>query len=349
MQSRFLPPARKTESCFVRRPAYVPEMILITGATGFVGTQVVRECVARGFPVRLLARKPEKAQALAGETGAEVVAGDILNRASLREACQGMKAVIHLVGIIFEHQKSTFERIHVEGTANVVGAAAEAGVSRFLQMSAIGSRSTAPSRYHRTKFEAEQIVRQSGLDWTVFRPSIIYGPQDQFVRLFSRLMDPPLCLLNFNCLPLPFKGKSIMQPVPVECVARAFATALTRSCSVGKTYELCGPGLRFEEMIQAIARAKGLTPAVLDTPLPAIPFYLPFFAIRGQRPVLIALPGELARIMAWIVEHFSPVAIMNSDQMLMLQEDQQGNPQPAREDLDIDVPAFCEQVKACLN
>jgi len=314
--------------------------ILVTGGTGFVGRHVVGELTRCGHRVRVVARKPEKAARLQQATGCEVVAGDVLDPESIRKAAEGVSAVVHLVGIIFEQGKSTFERIHVEGTRNVVEAAKAAGATRYLQMSAIGSRALSPSRYHRTKWEAEEIVRNSGLDWTIFQPSVIYGRNDQFVQLFSALMEAPLSCLTLNCLPLFFDGKPKMQPVPVTCVAGAFGAAVARPAAVGKTYELCGPQVELRKMISGIAEAKGLKPVELHTPLPVVPFYLPFYLLSGRRPVLVGVPGELARIGAWVVEHFSPVAIMNSDQMLMLQEDQEGDPGPARSDLGIEVPVF---------
>ncbi|MEM6885226.1 MAG: complex I NDUFA9 subunit family protein [Verrucomicrobiota bacterium] len=315
-------------------------MILVTGGTGFVGRHVVAELCKRGHDVRVLARKPAKAKPLQELTGCEIAYGDVLKPETLPAACQNVTAIIHLVGIIFEIGDATYERIHVEGTRNMVQAAEAAGIKRFLQMSAIGTRPLAPSRYHQTKWLAEDFVRESDLDWTVLRPSVIYGRQDQFVRAFSMLMDFPFSLASFGALPLPYKGKSLMQPVTVTAVAEAFVNALTRQSAVSKTYELCGPQISMADMLAAIAEAKGLKPVQLDVNLPAVPFFLPYYFLKRQQPVLFQVPGEIMRIAAWMVEHFSPVAVMNTDQMLMLQEDQNGDPTPAAEDLGINVPDF---------
>src|SRR5207237_1119041 len=96
-------------------------------------------------------------------------------------------AVIHLVGIISKVGRNTFENVHTQGTQNIVTSAREAGIKRFVHMSALGSRANAVSRYHQSKWAAEEAVRRSGLDYTIFRPSIIYGPKDHFVNLFDKM------------------------------------------------------------------------------------------------------------------------------------------------------------------
>ena len=127
--------------------------------------------------VRALVRSSVRAVMSFGPNASpqELVPGNIHDPASLRTAMQGVDAAIHLVGIIGELSRNTFDRVHMEGTRNVVKAAQDAGVSRFIQMSALGSRPDAVSRYHRSKWAAEEIVRQSGLAFTIFRPSIVYG------------------------------------------------------------------------------------------------------------------------------------------------------------------------------
>ncbi len=301
---------------------------------------MVGELSRRGHQVRVLARSEAKAERLQKITGCEIAYGDVLKPETLPAACDGVTAIIHLVGIIFENGKATFERIHVEGTSNMVNAAHAAGIHRFLQMSAIGTRPLAPSRYHQTKWLAEDFVRESDLDWTIIQPSVIYGQQDQFVRAFSTLMDFPFSLASLGAMPLPYKGTSLMQPVTVTAVAEAFVNALSRVASLHQTYELCGPQISMADMLCAIATAKGLDPVKLDVNVAAVPFYLPYYFLQGKRPILFPVPGELMRIAGWLVEHFSPIPVMNTDQMLMLQEDQNGNPEPAHKDLGIVVPDF---------
>ena len=135
-----------------------------------------------------------------------------------------------------------------------------------------------------------------------------------------------------------------MQPLTVTAVADAFASAVGNSKSVQQIYDLVGPHISMEDMLKEIALAKDLKPITIEAALPAIPFHLPFYLVSGKCPILVPIPGEIARIAAWMIEHFSPVAIMNSDQMLMLQEDQRGDGEPAQKDLGISVPPFAEGI-----
>src|SRR5262249_17805837 len=151
--------------------------VLVTGATGFVGTEIVKQLRLAGYPVRILARTRP------ADLHLEFQRANITKADSLAGACTGIDAIIHLVGIISEVGEQTFGRVHTEGTKNLVAAAQHAGVRRFVHMSALGTRSGAVSRYHRSKWAAEEAVRASKLDYTIFRPSLIYGPGDHFVNL----------------------------------------------------------------------------------------------------------------------------------------------------------------------
>ena len=186
--------------------------VLVTGATGFVGREVVRQLRKGGQAICILARSrtSARAQEAVSSYGAEVYVGDVLDAASLDGALSGMDAVIHLVGIIIEVGESTFENVHSRGTGNIVAAARQAGVKRFVHMSALGTRANAASRYHQTKWAAEELVRRSGLDFTIFRPSLIYGPEDQFVNMFARIirLSPVVPLIG--------SPSARFQPVAVE-------------------------------------------------------------------------------------------------------------------------------------
>ena len=149
--------------------------VLVTGGTGFVGTHLVNRLLHRGHAVAVLARSPEKTRNRYNRP-VEAVSGDVLDPASLAAAAAGREALIHLVGIINEKGNQTFDRMHREATENAVAAAKAAGIRRYLHMSAMGSSEDSPSAYGRTKAAGEKAVRASGLDWTIFRPSIIFGP-----------------------------------------------------------------------------------------------------------------------------------------------------------------------------
>jgi NADH dehydrogenase len=233
-------------------------MILVTGGTGFVGRDVVRTLRTRGLPARLLVRHPGKARKLFPDPGIELAQGDVRNAASLESALEGVSAVIHLVGIISERRQASFETMHTQATWNVVTAMQRAGVTRLVHMSALGTRPHARSRYHQTKWDAEEIVRASGLAWTIFRPSIVYGPQDHFVNLFATLASWPMDLLQLYSLPLLGSGESKLQPIAVDQVSHAFVSALSDGRSVGQTLDLCGPeAVSFRVLMETICQTLG--------------------------------------------------------------------------------------------
>ncbi len=277
--------------------------VLVTGGTGFVGREILRELRDAGHGAFLLARKPDSAaaRAIAREFSATIRAGDILNPDSLANACHGIDAVINLVGIISEVGKQTFEKVHTRGTRHIVAAAQSGGVQRFIQMSALGTRANAAARYHQTKWAAEEIVRGSGLDWTIFRPSIIYGAGDGFVNLFARLSR------YSPVVPLIGGGRMRFQPVAVENVARAFVKSLNEPRAVGQTFELCGQEvLTLAEIVDAI------------------------LAVTRRRRVKLPLPFGVARVQAALLEFVCGQLLgqappLNRDQVQMLREDNVGD------------------------
>ena len=234
--------------------------------------------------------------------GVELREGNVLDAASLLAAMQGADAVIHLVGIISEIGEQTFENVHTRATQNMVRAAQVAGVLRFLHMSALGTRLNAASRYHQTKWAAEQAVSNSTLDWTIFRPSVIYGPQDGFVNLFARLAK------SSPILPVMGAGRALLQPVAVEDVARCFARALGEPRSIRETFDVCGPDrLTMPQILGAI------------------------LAATGRKRLIVRVPIELAKVLAASLEFVYPRLLgkappLNRDQLIMLQEDNVGEP-----------------------
>ena len=162
-------------------------MILVTGGTGFVGRNIVRLLVVKGQKVRCLVRESSPRNVLDG-LDVEFCTGDILVPGTLKEALQDIDTVIHLVGIIKEIKGSTFERIHSEGTKNILEAARNAEVKKYIHMSALGTRPGGISRYHKTKWLAEEAVRNSGLKYVILRPPIICGADDEFVNMFAKMI-----------------------------------------------------------------------------------------------------------------------------------------------------------------
>jgi len=262
--------------------------VAVTGGTGFVGKSIVNDLVGHGHEVRVLSRKNP------GNLPDNTVhyKGSVITGEGLDALVKGADAVIHLVGIIRENGKNTFEAVHHYGTVNILRSSLNAGVARYLHMSAMGTREGATSVYHRTKWAGEIAVRASGLDWTIFRPSIIFGPEDAFVNMLSDIMKwTPV-------MPVIGGGKSLMQPVHINDVAAAFRTSLEPGKYEGKTYEVGGPQVfSLMEIIKIIAKVIDKKRLYLN---------IPFFLLKP-----VAKMGDLLRL---------PVPV-NSDQIIMLGED----------------------------
>jgi uncharacterized protein YbjT (DUF2867 family) len=281
--------------------------VFVTGGRGFVGGAVIDELLSRGYAVNALVRG-ELPAALAGRV--EPIRGDLFDPAALDRGLAGCDAVVHLVGIIFENRRkgATFERIHVDGTRQVVEAARRAGVRRFVHMSSLGSRAGAPATYHRTKHAGEEVVRAAGLDWTIFRPSLIHGPRGEFVRMevgFARGTKPPFLFMPyFGNGPLGTGGAGKLQPVFVDDVARAFVDAIGKPDTVGKSYCLGGTEvLTWPDLHRAMAEA-----------------------IVGRRRWVLPMPAWNAKLLARVV----PASVLgfNRDQVQMSQEDSTCDPAP---------------------
>jgi NADH dehydrogenase len=293
-------------------------MILVTGATGFVGSHLVRRLRKENIPVRAVVRTPERAQMLR-DMGAEVAAGDVSDASSLLSAAKGAERIVHLVGIIQEGRGFTFRSVHVEGTRLVLEAAKEAGVKHVFHQSALGTREGAKSEYHRSKWEAEELVRKSGMPFTILRPSLIYGPGDLFtLRLAEMIRLSPL-------LPVIGSGRSRVQPVFIDDVVSCIVKAVTSDAFLGRTLEIGGPDqLTYEEVTMAVAGALGV-----------------------KRPV-VHLPLPFMRVMARVAETFLPAPPVTTNQLVMLQEDNICGMQDIRDAFGIEPIAFREGLKRFL-
>jgi NADH dehydrogenase len=274
--------------------------IFMTGATGFVGRAVVHALRAEGYAVRCLVRRGSERD-LRGLEAIERVEGNVLARETLERGMAGCDTVIHLVGIIREQPAtlSTFERIHTQGTVNVLEAAAATGVRRYLHMSALGSRANGRARYHTTKWAAEEAVRATPIPWTIFRPSIIYGHHDEFVSMLAGLIE------RYPIVPVIGSGLQRLQPVPVEHVAAGFARAVALDTTAKHTYDVVGPDeVTMLRLLDLIGVALGRT------------------RVRKMH-----VPLGLVRPVTRLLHHL-PAFPLTPDQLLMLEEDNVGDPQP---------------------
>jgi uncharacterized protein YbjT (DUF2867 family) len=266
-------------------------LILVTGCTGFLGSALVKSLLESGHTVRGLARHggPFKDDSI---TGVDVVHGSILEPETLAHAMEGVDRVIHLVGILVETKGQTFSEVHHQGTKNVLQAAQDANVKRYLQISSMGTRPDAISRYHQSKWLAEEAVRNSGLEVTIFRPSVIFGPYDAFTTIFAKMARySPI-------LPLLGDGNNRMQPIWVGDMAQFVSKALDDPQTIGETYELGGPEqLTFRAIIEEIIKA------------------------TNRRSTMLPIPLPILRFQANLFEKFHPKPPLTSDQLIMAQED----------------------------
>ena len=266
-------------------------MILVTGATGFVGAEILRRASRRGWRVRGLARHPDRAEGLGRLPHVELYRADVGDPPELLEAMDGVDAVVHLVGIIAPTRRQGFEEVHVRGTENVLAAAREAGVGRFVHMSALGADAGRDrTEYWSTKWRAEEAVRASGLAATIFRPSIIFGPDDEFFNRLARVIRwSPV-------VPLPAGGRPRFQPVWVGDVAECFLQAARAESTPRPVYEVGGPEvLTLREIVRELGR------------------------ILGRRRGVVPLPLGPLRLGAALAERLLPSPPITADQLKMLE------------------------------
>lgn len=223
------------------------ERIFITGGTGFVGTAVQK--ALKGRKLTVLTRPGQVGQR---NPDATYVAGDVVDAESLRGTMDDCKTVIHLVAIIVEEGDATFDAVIRQGTENVVAEAKRAGVEHIILMSALGVRNDPRYPYYYAKHRAEEAVKQSAIPYTIFRPSIIFGPNDGFINQLADLVR------TAPVVPIAGNGRSLFQPVSVAEVARSFAWAVNNKESHGQTYDLGGPDiLTYEEIIDIVQTQLG--------------------------------------------------------------------------------------------
>jgi NADH dehydrogenase len=289
-------------------------LVTVFGGSGFIGRYLVKRLAERGDQVRVAVRDPDGALFLKpmGEVGQIVpVQANLRDDRSVAAAVEGADAVVNLVGILYERGKQTFEAVHRDGAARAAAAAAKAGATRFVQMSALGASLGSPSRYAWSKAAGEAAVRQAFPGAAIVRPSVVFGPEDDFFNRFAALARLSPALPIFGAWPpriarsrdggleieLFGSGGTRFQPVYVGDVAAAMARLLDDPETAGKTYQLGGPRVyTFKELMELV------------------------LAETGRRRVLVPLPFWVADLQATVLQ-LLPVPPLTRDQVRLLQRD----------------------------
>ena len=254
--------------------------VLVAGGTGFIGSHLCRALADGGHEVTALSRSP-------GETPAGVAAatGDVTDYGSVEPAVDGVDAVVNLVALspLFEPEGGNrmHDRVHRGGTENLVRAAEAGGVDRFVQLSALGADPDGDTAYVRAKGDAEAVVRESDLDWTIFRPSVVFGDGGEFVSFTKRLKR--LFAPGVPLYPLPGGGETRFQPIYVADLVPMIAAAVTEAGHVGETYEVGGPEtLTLRRVTELVYEAERRDVTVVPLPMPLA---------KAGLSVLGAVPG----------------------------------------------------------
>lgn len=264
--------------------------ICIIGGTGFVGRAIARQAIDAGHEVVVTSRHPDRARDLQVR-GIKVIKANIATGKGLEQAFSNSDCVINLVGLLFETRLNTFKAAHIQGAQNVIEACKNAGVPQLLHMSALLSDDASKnSQYGQSKAAAEELVRQSDLEWSIFRPSIIFGAHDSFLMRFK-------CLSSFGPVLPVISGDTRFQPVWVEDVARAFVLSIGNKQLKEQTFILAGSDIfTFKEMLNLWMSALG----------------------RCKR--LIALPNFAASLLA-LISKLLPTPLVTNDQLILLKSD----------------------------
>jgi len=276
--------------------------VLVIGGAGFIGRHIVNRLIDRGARVTVPTRHRSRAGHLITLPTIDVVEANVNDDVALGQLTAGRDAVINLVGILQGSRASPygpeFARAHVDLPRRIVRSCEAHSVRRFLHMSSLGADSSGPSMYQRSKGDGEAAVRASKLDWTIFQPSVVFGPEDKFLNTFATLASiaPVLPIAN---------AQARFQPIYVGDVADAFVNALDSRATFRRAYELAGPRIyTLKELVQFAARASG-----------------------HPRPV-IGLPGGLARAQAIMMELAPGEPMMSRDNLDSMQRDNVASTQP---------------------
>jgi NADH dehydrogenase len=291
--------------------------IAVFGATGFLGRHVVAKLLAEGQTVRAIARSPFPSSSIPSPTpklesrSLDVVAADA---GELADAIRGCAAVVNLVGIKRESSSQTFSSVHVRFVEHLLEAMRAAAVERLVHVSVVSARPDARSEYHDTKWQAEERIRLSGVDFTILRPGVIYGQGDDLLGHLTKMIRAS------GVFPIVGNGLTEQQPVDVADVAAAIASSLRRPVAIGKTYAIVGPEpLTLRDIVGKVGEALDLKLRICSTP--------PGF----MRPAVYAMNCVMKN------------PLSTPAQLQMLIDGMTGDPEPMRHDLGVDPRAFTVQ------
>jgi NADH dehydrogenase len=266
------------------------KQVCVVGGSGFIGRHVVHQLDSSGYKVRVLTRRRESAKHLILLPNVEVMECDLMNDGALNDALKDCDAVINLVGILHQSRRTTFERIHGELPRRLALECKNLGIKRFIQVSALHASSAAPSIYLRSKALAETALKTSQLDWTIFRPSVVFGAGDNFLNLFAKMAK----LMPIIPLAVP---TARFQPVWVEDLAKVVAASVDNLHTYHQTYDICGPRIyTMKQLVEFAAKSV------------------------GENPRIIGLSSRLSYLQALLME-FLPVQLISRDNLLSMEID----------------------------
>ncbi len=266
--------------------------IAITGGTGFVGRHLARDLVSRGHEVVLIARgKDLRDESIYRLAGASFFSSDLSDAQELRRAFSGCEAVAHCAGINREIATQTYQRVHIAGTQHVVEAARHAGVRKIVQLSFLRARPNCGSAYHESKWAAEEIVRASGLDFTIFKAGVIYGRGDHMLDHLSR------ALYTFPIFGLVGMKEKPIRPLAVEDLVAAISASLSDARLSRKTVSITGPEeIPLGEAVRRVGQ------------------------VIGRDPLYLPMPIAIQKIIAWVAERTMKIPLLSLAQLRILSE-----------------------------
>jgi len=279
--------------------------ILVAGASGFLGSHVLKALNRHSHQVLALSRR------LPAEEYCEFVPCNFTKDELPIEKIRDCDAIVNLVGIKRRQGKQSFQNVHVGTTRRLIDAAYRSGIKRFIHISVVASRPNPRLPYHHTKWLSEEMVRTSGLDYTILRPAVIYGRGDDMISHLVKMIR------FFPLFPIVGRGNSILQPIDVRDVAAAVVATLEKPVAIGKSYDVVGPErLKLKEVVQRVARAVSLNLAIVPTPV------------------------WFQRIAVHTMNRLSKNPLSTPAQLQMLIDGLYGDQQPLRRDLGIEPRQF---------